>query len=177
MKLYPNLPLETLEDKSENPLIQNKPFTNEPWKNVCHAHSTHKLVDSIERVYIFPRIWSLSPYHKFTDVLDWNLFLPFEFSAHWEKRKLTFFLLWQRKPLIKTFLVCGILLDEGEFFSSHSPKSFANLAASSWNLFYRCFCSLHVVSIDSSFFISFSFLRDFVRNLLINIFFTAACLH
>lgn len=117
-----------------------------------------------------------------------RVFLPFlAFVCLAQNEKFTFLCAFgfgiERKPLIKTFLVCGILLVEGEFFSSHSPKSFANLFccwlafwASSWNLFYRCFCFFPFVvrsrSILGSLYFIFAFSRNAISvgNLLINIF-------
>lgn len=112
-------------------------------------------------------------------------FSRFELCTLRKSEKFTFFLPCQRKPLIKTFLVCGILLAEGEFFSSHSPKSFANLVSfflkfvlqmflfpfRRYDRFSRLWLWLYFI---------FLLARDFVRNLLINIFPSAsdaACLH
>lgn len=64
-------------------------FLNE-YLNICHAHQPRKELDSIERVYIFPRIWSLSPYHKLSSQMFQRLSKIFSlllYCAHIEKRR------------------------------------------------------------------------------------------
>lgn len=73
-------------------------------------------IDSIERVYIFPRSWSLSPYHQVHRCFRISN-LSTSSLCNDQNEKFTFLCCFyiiffgiERKPLIKTFLVCGILL-------------------------------------------------------------------
>lgn len=146
-----------------------------PQENVCHAqHSTTRFHWKSLHISENLIVVSVSQVHRCFGLK--SHFFSFKLCAHWEKRKekkSPFSLPWQRKPLIKTFLVCGILLDEGENSFLHILQ---NLSPISLLLLKICFTDVFVPftstlrSILRSTFISFSLLRDFVRNLLINIF-------
>ena len=152
-------------------------FFSQWYLNICHAHQSRNKLDSIERVYIFPRIWSLSPYHKLSSQMFHRLSKIFSlllYCAHIEKRRnnkknspflaFGFLALRERKPLIKTFLVCGILLLDPEVENSF-PHILQNLLSifPSYSLFFlkfvlQMFLFSPFLTIVSGFFFLFSFL-------------------